>query len=130
MSSNRVKDERKSTKVLYHHFLDIMYESHEIYFFDFSTLKFVEVNTVACRNLGYTLEELLALTPTDVMVKLTDNELQRLIQPLLAGKQGVVSLETSHLRKDSTIYPVEVRLHRVDNENQTLVLPIVKGIVG
>ncbi|WP_134699442.1 bifunctional diguanylate cyclase/phosphodiesterase [Ammoniphilus sp. YIM 78166] len=129
MNSNRAKDERENSKVLYHHFLDIMYESHEIYFFDSSTLKFVEVNAVACRNLGYSLDELLTLTPADVMVKLTDEELHRLIQPLIAGKQGVVSLETSHLRKDSTIYPVEVRLHRIEKDHQTLVLAIVNDII-
>ncbi|RXT07119.1 EAL domain-containing protein [Ammoniphilus sp. CFH 90114] len=126
---DRVIDKRKTTKVLYDHFLNIMYDTREIYFFDTSTLKFVEVNTVASKNLGYTLDELLDMSPVEVMTRLTEKEFQRIIDPLTSGKQTVVSLETSLLRKDSTVYPVEIQLYLIEKENQSLVLAIVNDII-
>lgn len=129
MNPIRAKDERKSTKMLYHHFLDIMYDTHEIYFFDTCTYRFVEVNPVACKNLGYSLDELLGMTPVDVMAKLNDSELQKRIEPLISGKQSTVLLETSLLRKDSTLYPVEIRFYQIEKENQSFILAIVKDII-
>ena len=39
---------------------------NEIYMFDPETLRFTYVNSGACKNLGFTLEELRSMTPLDI----------------------------------------------------------------
>ncbi len=85
--------------------------SNEIYMFDAQTLHFLLVNAGAQRNLGYSMDELRALTPLDLKPKLTPEMFERLIAPLRHGERDNVVFETEHERKDRSRYPVEIRLH-------------------
>lgn len=84
---------------------------NEIYAFDAETLHFIEVNRGARQNLGYSLAELRALTPLDLKLDYTPQTFAALIAPLRAGTREKIIFETTHHRKDSTFYPVEVHLH-------------------
>ena len=80
--------------------------SNEIYMFDAQTLRFVQVNEGARQNLGYTSEELQALTPLDIKPEFDRDSFEQLLAPLRGGAQSVVSFVTSHRRKDGSLYPV------------------------
>ena len=59
-----------------------------IYITDPATMRFVEVNSAACRRLGYTREQLLELGPQDVLVA-DRGQLRRLYDEVIsAGEQG------------------------------------------
>lgn len=45
---------------------------NEVYVFDARTSKFLQVNASACRNLGYSMEELSELTPLDLKPEVTE----------------------------------------------------------
>ena len=101
--------------------------SDEIYIFDGSSLHFVQANSGALRNLGYTMEELARMTPLDLMPELSDAHLADLLQPLRRGSAEQQVFETVHRRKNGSIYPVEVRLYCDVAETQvcaTIVLDI------
>lgn len=83
---------------------------NEIYVFEASTLRFLNVNEGARKNLGYTPEELQQLSPLDITTSLTAERFAQLRAPLLAGTENLVVFESSHRRKDGSEYPVEVRL--------------------
>jgi PAS domain S-box-containing protein len=83
---------------------------NEIYVFDAESLRFLEVNRGARQNLGYSMEELRAMTPLDLKPELTAQSFAPLIQPLLDGQRQKVTFETAHRRKHGTQYPVEVHL--------------------
>jgi PAS domain S-box-containing protein len=83
---------------------------NEIYVFDAESLRFLEVNRGARQNLGYSMEELRAMTPLDLKPELTAQSFAPLIQPLLDGQRQKVTFETAHRRKHGTLYPVEVHL--------------------
>lgn len=85
---------------------------NEIFIFDAATYKFLKVNRGACLNLGYTHEELTQLTPIDIKPELNLDQFNRLVEPLLAGKQEILQFETVHRRKDSSLYNIEVHLQR------------------
>ena len=65
---------------------------NEIYVFDSETLHFIQVNYGARHNLGYTLDELRALTPLDLKPELNAQTFGELIQPLRTGEKQRSSL--------------------------------------
>lgn len=83
---------------------------NEIYVFDTDSLRFINVNKEAQRNLGYNMQELAEMTPLDIQPDLNLLEFRSLAKPLLKDELGKVDFETKHLRKDGTLYPVEVHL--------------------
>lgn len=88
----------------------------EIYIFDGETLRFEYVNQGGCRNLGYTLDELKAMTPVDIKPEFTEAAFRQLLAPLAEGRQEELVFETTHRRKDGTHYPVEVHLRYSGDE--------------
>ena len=84
---------------------------NEIYILDAQTLRFIMANHGARENLGYSMQELYALTPLDVSDQFSASAIAALIEPLRSGECQVMQFEALHRRKDSSTYPVEVRLH-------------------
>jgi PAS domain S-box-containing protein len=85
----------------------------EVYIFDAKTLRFKLVNKGARDNLGYSMAELKTLTPLDLKPDFTPADLAELVAPLERGEQLSVSFRSRHLRKDGSLYPVEVRLQLI-----------------
>ncbi|MEN8199464.1 MAG: PAS domain S-box protein [Thermodesulfobacteriota bacterium] len=83
---------------------------NEIYIFDDVSLHFLKVNRGARLNLGYSLEELLAMTPVDIKPDFTLSSFSALLHPLRSGSEKLVTFSTTHRRKDGSTYPVEVHL--------------------
>lgn len=103
--------ERKQKEIELSHWARIFNESlSEIYVFDAITFKFINVNKEAQRNLGYTIEELVKMTPVNIKPELSQPKFRELIQPLLKGEMEKLKFETVHGRKNGSSYPVEVHL--------------------
>ncbi len=83
---------------------------NEIYVFDFHTLKFINVNYGAQKNLGYTLAELKELTALDIKPNFSLKKFYRLSAPLRSHTENKVEFEAIHTRKNGTTYPVYVSL--------------------
>jgi len=83
------------------------------FIFDPETLRFTYVNKGAMRQLGYTREELLALTPLDLNPGLDEAAYRKLIAPLLRGERSVLTFESLHRRKDGGTLPVEINLQYI-----------------
>ena len=101
---------------------------NEIYVFDPETLRFSFANTGACRNLGYTPEQLARLTLLDIKPEFTEESFRALLQPLRTGEREVSVFETVHRRKDGSEYPVEDHLQHVDTGGGPVFLAIVSDI--
>lgn len=84
---------------------------HEIYIADSDTLRFTVVNRGARENLGYSMEELRALTLANIAPELSMADVRERIKPLPGGQSD--AFKTRHRRKDGSEYPVEVRLSSV-----------------
>ena len=93
------------------HLAKIFNESlNEIYVFDANTFKFLNVNHGAQKNLGYSIEELVHMTPFDLKINESEEEFRNHIKTLSNANVEKLEFETSHERKDGSSYPVEVHL--------------------
>ena len=101
---------------------------NEIYIFDVQTLKYVEVNRGACENLEYTKEDLLQLTPIDILPEFELKRFESLIRPLRNGSATRIVFETEQIRKNGSRYPVEVRLQLPAIDTRSFFLAIVQDI--
>jgi len=101
---------------------------NEIYVFCANSLRFIQVNKGAQQNLGYTLEELKALTPLDLKPEFTRQAFEALIAPLRRSERRTVTFETVHRRKDGSQYPVEVCLQLSRDETPPVFFAIIADI--
>jgi len=98
---------------------------NELYIFHPKSLKFVAVNRVARKNLGYTIEELNTMTPLDIKPEFDMESFQKLLNPLFSREQEQVLFNTVHRRKDGSLYPVEINLQIFDYGGEKLCLALV-----
>lgn len=101
---------------------------NEIFLFDAQTLRFRSVNDGALRNLGYSRDQMLYMTPIDIKPEFTEKKFTDLIEPLLLGKQDLVVFETVHQRIDHSIYPVEVHLQLFEHDGDRVFLAVIQDI--
>ncbi len=105
--------EHKKAKGQYHRLSNLVENSlNEIYIFDAKTYQFVYVNPAARNNLGYSLEEMMTLTPLDLKEDYTLKKFEQLVKPLRDGKKIKIEFFTNHKRKDGSRYDVEVHLQK------------------
>ncbi|MCM8737525.1 PAS domain S-box protein [Azospirillum sp. A1-3] len=72
------------------------------------SLRFLKVNAAACRQLGYSEEELLALDLPAIQDEIPRDQLQRNAQR--ARRDGGFQLESRHRRKDGSVFDVRVNV--------------------
>ncbi len=100
--------------------------SDEIYMLDARTHHFLFANTGAQRNLGYSIEELRALSPIDIEPSLSQDDFTKLTASLQGAGNDGVRREGEHRRKDGTVYPIEARLHLSLNDDSPVIVAIVQ----
>jgi PAS domain S-box-containing protein len=87
--------------------------THDAIFVFDGSLRFVHVNEGATRQLGYSRDELLAMTPLHIAPELTEHGLRELLSPLESGRIESTTVRTVHRRRDGVDLPVEAVLQRV-----------------
>jgi two-component system sensor histidine kinase/response regulator len=73
---------------------------YAIYLFDPEDMRFVMVNAAACRILGYTREELLAMKIYDIQAHLTPDEVSQRMRSVMSA--GGMEFENRYRRKDGS----------------------------
>ena len=101
---------------------------NEIYVFDAESLKFVQVNRGARENLGYTMDELRALTALDLKPEFTAELYDELVRPLRDGTRDSIRFDTMHRRKDGSVYNVEVRLQLMATEQPPVFIAYILDV--
>src|SRR5579864_4809118 len=86
---------------------------------DPETLRFLDVNEKACKDLGYTREELLSLTVYDIDPNADESCHTAVLEKLM--ESGFVVKETVHRRKDGSTFPVETSLKYVSLDRNYVV---------
>ncbi len=88
--------------------------------------RFVDVNEMACNSLGYTRDELLRLSVSDVEVGLKFADLTGFREQIRSGQSTTV--EGVHRRRDGSTFPVEVHVALFSFNEQTLFFAAVRDI--
>ncbi|MDH5668125.1 MAG: PAS domain S-box protein [Nitrospira sp.] len=87
-----------------------------IFKFRFDDYGFIYVNEGAQRQVGYSEAELLQMTLLDIEPEFTQEQFERLIEPLVNRQKESVVFQTAHRHKDGHDIPVEVSLQLLDLE--------------
>jgi len=111
-------------RALYHGITDALFV-HKVGD-DGSVSQFLEVNDVACQRLGYTRDELLAMTPADIDETDNDVDIVGLTKRVAAGED--VTFEQVHIAKGGHPIPVEIHAKSFELEGQPAVISIVRDI--
>lgn len=87
---------------------------------------FVDVNDAACRVLGYTREELLALSPLDIQTPEEAKEIPKLARRIMT--EGGLVFETVNVTKEGRVFPVEISIHVFELGSERTGLAIARDI--
>ena len=104
----------------------ILDNAHEAIYLIGPDLRFVYVNVGACRSLGYSREELLGMTPSDIDPDVTQERARQIHAQLMA--QGSVTIETRHRRRDGSLFPVEMQGALFEYQGQIMNVAFVRDI--
>jgi signal transduction histidine kinase len=96
----------------------------EIYLVDAATLRLVDVNQAACKNLQHDRFHLLGMTLLDLAPGLERRGLERLLGALGEEIGAQVGVRTFHQRADGSTYPVKLCFLRTVRDGQALFLAI------
>ena len=73
--------------------------------------KVLDVNNRACQSLGYTREELIGKCPSEFDDNVDPSEVRKIVE--LLDREGPLTIESAHRRKDGSTFPVIIHTRRV-----------------
>jgi len=88
--------------------------------------KIIAANDQSCRELGYTLEEILRLHMSEVDASAGADDIFAANLFLLAN--NAITFETNHRRKDGSVFPVELNVCLIDLAGQQAVMGVARNI--
>lgn len=99
-----------------------------IYLIDRISMLFIDVNKTACERSGYKRDELLEMSPQDIMPYLNKLTLAQEFDKIAARSDRFGIIDTWHQAKNSEIYPVEVRLRAIEAEEGPIIVAIARDM--
>ncbi len=96
--------------------------SNEIYVIDAQTLRFLQVNPKALKNLGYSEEEITSLRLPNILADLNEAGVRKLLQPMIDGHREDVFHHGKHVGCDGRLYPVEVHFQYSHQEAPPIIV--------
>ncbi len=115
---------REESLVLFRSLIDGSNDALEV--IDPTTLSFLDVNEKACRDLGYSRDELLSMTVLDIDHTL--DEAMRTAFARACREAGFVMFESQHRRKDGSTFPVEVSIKAIAVGGRSYNVCVVRDI--
>jgi len=89
--------------------------------------RYIDANDTACRELGYTREELLKMGPQDVFLK-SREELSEGYRRLIAGDLSEATVEGWYRRKDGSQLPVDSKRRAVPTSRGHIIVAVARDI--
>jgi len=90
-----------------------------VFMFRPDTLKFFYVNEGAVKQVGYSSDELLEMTPVDIKPEFDEPRFRDLLKPLLNSSRQSITFETVHQHKNGRTIPVEIFLQYIAPADET-----------
>ena len=98
-----------------------------VFMIEMETGRFIDVNKRACVNLGYAQDELLAMHVEEIEATIPGQcswqERTRQVR-----RQGMLTIEGRHVRRDGTLFPVEVNIRYVRDKNKDYLVAVARDI--
>ena len=87
----------------------------------------IDVNRQACESLGYTREEIIGSHPRESPREL-DRTVHDIVDARMPASGGIVTLESSHQRKDGSEFPVEIRVRQFVSDGRRFRLLLFRDV--
>jgi PAS domain S-box-containing protein len=126
MKDHRIRETEQALRDSDLRFRTLVDQASDAFFLHDAKGKFIDVNRKACESLGYTRDELLRLTVTDVDRDFNLTSARKIWELTPPGE--AVTVQGHHRRKDGTLFPVEARLSSCEIDGQRLYLGLVRDI--
>lgn len=88
--------------------------------------RMISANDHACQELGYTLEEIQQLHLAEIDA--TPNIHEEIAKKISLLKNSSLTFESSHRRKDGTVFPVELKVGLIDLDGQPSLMGVARDI--
>jgi PAS domain S-box-containing protein len=109
-----VTEQRKAERTM-RNTLRMLEATHDaLYLFDTDTFRYSYANNGACRQTGYSREQLLSMTPLHLMEATTVEQLRARVAPLLRGDVELLETESVLIAADGRRYTVEGTIQLVE----------------
>lgn len=97
-----------------------------VFFLELETSRFVYVNQMACKSLGYTKDELLAMAVFDIDPDYQQENWHKFQKAL--SQEGLLTFESRHRARDGGIFPVEITTHLVQFQEKSYSIAFARNI--
>jgi PAS domain S-box-containing protein len=121
---NELREREFRYRFLFNNASDLIF----IHFFDEKGIpdRFFEVNHTACEKLGYSRDELLAMTPGELDRDKSQEDIETILEQLTLKK--TVIFKANHLKKDGSTLPVEVHSQLFQYRGRKAVFSVSRDI--
>lgn len=91
-------------------------------------LPFIEVNDIACERYGYSREEFLKLSPSDITDSVDATLHAHPSHRRRLKEQNQMVFETRHIKSSGDVFPVEINANVIEYSGRPAVLAVVRDI--
>lgn len=128
MSLDRPAMPEEAQAGLQHISLVLDYSADCISLIDRACMRFIYVNQTACEQLGFSRGELLEMGPQDINPYFNRQMLEQRFDEIIASPERAGIIETTHKRRDGSLFPVEVRVRAVESEGRAFMVAIARNM--
>lgn len=125
MRIDNIKQQR-SLEQSEHRYETLLATATDAFFLHDLNGKFVDVNHQACRSLGYTRDELLSMSVSDIESNISTDDVHHIWSKLKENEN--IRLNGTHTRKDGTFFPVEVSLGSIHIDNEPFISVLARDV--
>lgn len=102
--------------------------SDQIFLIDRDEMRFIDVNQTACRDLGYSYDELLEMGPHEIKPEYSRDEVEAELDRVFSDEAARGSLTTAHRARHGKRIPVEVMLRALPNPERRLIVAVARDV--
>lgn len=99
-----------------------------IYIADRASMRLVDFNDTAWKNLGYARAEMIGMPLSELFRGVEPEEMERQYDELIKNAPAAVKLEGIHVRKDGSQFPVEIYRRALLTDGGALVVGIARDV--
>jgi len=125
--ADRIKKREKSLQESESRFRSLVDQAADAFFLSTVDGRIIDVNRQACESLGYSREELLTMRLADIEAS-ADTGADEAIVGRDGLSTGHLTMVSSHRRKDSSLFPVEIRAGLLDIGRKRVILSLARDV--
>jgi diguanylate cyclase (GGDEF)-like protein/PAS domain S-box-containing protein len=120
----KMQIEQSRQQLLYHGLLEQL--NDDVFLLDAESGRILDVNDQACRNLGYTRDELLRLSVSDISMTARRSGIWQNIVESLRHRPQII--ESQHRRYDGSVFPVEINARMAEEGGKCYLIAVARDI--